>query len=133
MLTGVDVAGRRVFREYLRLEYSEENMLFWLAVEELKNEQDERRVMEQVRVIYEDFISILSPREVRQHRIHETAKIIMRPLRQDKLDNSHCLPSSCLVPHKTSMQHRRLVLFFAVSACFQTTSLLKSGSQRRVW
>ena len=60
----VCVAGRRVFREYLRLEYSEENMLFWLAVEELKNEQDERRVIEQVRLIYEDFISILSPREV---------------------------------------------------------------------
>jgi len=57
------VAGRRVFREYLRLEYSEENMLFWLAVEELKVEQDERRVIEQVRLIYEDFISILSPRE----------------------------------------------------------------------
>jgi len=57
-------AGRRVFREYLRLEYSEENMLFWLAVEELRSEQDDRRVMEQVRLIYEDFISILSPREV---------------------------------------------------------------------
>ena len=57
-------AGRRMFREYLRLEYSEENMLFWLAVEELRNEQDERRVLEQVRLIYEDFISILSPREV---------------------------------------------------------------------
>ena len=57
-------AGRRVFRDYLRLEYSEENMLFWLAVEELRSEHDERRVMEQVRLIYEDFISILSPREV---------------------------------------------------------------------
>ena len=59
--------GRRVFREFLRLEYSEENMLFWLAVEELKNEQDDRRVLEQVRLIYEDFISILSPREVSEH------------------------------------------------------------------
>jgi len=64
-------AGRRVFREYLRLEYSEENMLFWLAVEELKNEQDERRVLEQVRLIYEDFISILSPREVSERTIRE--------------------------------------------------------------
>lgn len=56
--------GRRVFREFLRLEYSEENMLFWLAVEQLKGEHDERRMLEQVRLIYEDFISILSPREV---------------------------------------------------------------------
>ena len=53
-----------MFREYLRLEYSEENMLFWLAVEDLRNEHEERRVMEQVRLIYEDFISILSPKEV---------------------------------------------------------------------
>jgi len=66
-------AGRRVFREYLRLEYSEENMLFWLAVEELKNEQDERRVLEQVRLIYEDFISILSPREVSERAVREAA------------------------------------------------------------
>ena len=66
----VCVAGRRVFREYLRIEYSEENMLFWLAVEELKNEQDERRVIEQVRLIYEDFISILSPREVSEVATH---------------------------------------------------------------
>jgi len=65
----VIAAGRRVFREYLRLEYSEENMLFWLAVEELKNEQNEHRVIEQVRLIYEDFISILSPREVITHRL----------------------------------------------------------------
>jgi len=65
-------AGRRVFREYLRLEYSEENMLFWLAVEELKNEQDERRMLEQVRLIYEDFISILSPREASERTIHES-------------------------------------------------------------
>ncbi len=28
--------GRRVFREFLRCEYSEENILFWLACEELK-------------------------------------------------------------------------------------------------
>ena len=64
MRVSLIAAGRRVFREYLRLEYSEENMLFWLAVEELRSEHDERRVMEQVRLIYEDFISILSPREV---------------------------------------------------------------------
>ena len=67
-----------MFREYLRLEYSEENMLFWLAVEELKNEQDERRVIEQVRLIYEDFISILSPREASVHEAVSFTKIITR-------------------------------------------------------
>ena len=57
-------AGRKVFREFLRSEYSEENMLFWLACEELKSEQNPETVEEKARLIYEDYISILSPREV---------------------------------------------------------------------
>lgn len=57
-------AGRSVFREFLRTEYSEENMLFWLACEELKAEADQHVVDEKARLIYEDYVSILSPKEV---------------------------------------------------------------------
>ncbi|KAI5612402.1 regulator of G protein signaling 19 isoform X2 [Silurus asotus] len=57
-------AGRNVFREFLRTEYSEENMLFWLACEDLKKEINKSRIEEKARVIYEDYISILSPKEV---------------------------------------------------------------------
>ncbi|XP_050497323.1 regulator of G-protein signaling 17 [Diabrotica virgifera virgifera] len=57
-------AGRQVFRDFLRVEYSEENILFWLACEELKRETNLEVVEEKARIIYEDFISILSPREV---------------------------------------------------------------------
>ncbi|KAM9855808.1 regulator of G-protein signaling 19 [Aulostomus maculatus] len=57
-------AGRNVFREFLRTEYSEENMLFWLACEDLKQEIDKSAMEEKVRSIYEDYISILSPKEV---------------------------------------------------------------------
>ncbi|KAG5448171.1 hypothetical protein CSKR_105679 [Clonorchis sinensis] len=57
-------AGRKVFREFLRSEYSEENIMFWLACEELKQESNPELVEEKARMIYEDFISILSPREV---------------------------------------------------------------------
>ena len=39
-------------------------MLFWLACEDLKTEQNSEVVEEKARVIYEDYISILSPREV---------------------------------------------------------------------
>lgn len=58
-------AGRKVFREFLKCEYSEENILFWLACEELKKETSPEAIEEKARIIYEDFISILSPREVR--------------------------------------------------------------------
>jgi regulator of G-protein signaling len=57
--------GRFYFREFLRSEYSEENMLFWLACEELKNElQNPEIVEEKARDIYKDYISILSNKEV---------------------------------------------------------------------
>ncbi|XP_014668090.1 PREDICTED: regulator of G-protein signaling 20-like [Priapulus caudatus] len=60
------LAGRQVFREFLKQEFSEENILFWNAVNELQNtnETNPLLVEEKARMIYEDFISILSPREV---------------------------------------------------------------------
>ncbi|XP_063306496.1 regulator of G-protein signaling 20 isoform X1 [Pelobates fuscus] len=57
-------AGRNAFREFLRTEFSEENMLFWMACEDLKNESNKNVIEEKARLIYEDYISILSPKEV---------------------------------------------------------------------
>ncbi|CAB4064145.1 RGS [Lepeophtheirus salmonis] len=57
-------SGRKVFRAFLRCEYSEENILFWLACEDLKNEPSPELIEEKARIIYEDYVSILSPREV---------------------------------------------------------------------
>ncbi|XP_045705477.1 LOW QUALITY PROTEIN: regulator of G-protein signaling 20 [Phyllostomus hastatus] len=57
-------AGRNTFREFLRTEFSEENMLFWMACEELKKEANKSIIEEKARIIYEDYISILSPKEV---------------------------------------------------------------------
>nr|XP_033810365.1 regulator of G-protein signaling 17-like [Geotrypetes seraphini] len=57
-------AGRSVFAQFLRTEHSDENMLFWLACEELKSEQCAPHVNESTKKIYLDYISILSPKEV---------------------------------------------------------------------
>lgn len=59
-------AGRKVFRDFLKCEYSEENILFWLACEDLKQESNPEMIEEKARAIYEDYISILSPKEVRR-------------------------------------------------------------------
>ncbi|KAI4881033.1 hypothetical protein NFI96_021789, partial [Prochilodus magdalenae] len=56
--------GRSSFRQFLKTEFSEENLLFWLACEELKKETNRTVVEQTVKQIYEDYISILSPREV---------------------------------------------------------------------
>ncbi|XP_050978456.1 regulator of G-protein signaling 20 isoform X2 [Labeo rohita] len=57
-------AGRSAFRQFLRTEFSEENMLFWLACEEFSKETNKSVIEEKARIIYEDYISILSPKEV---------------------------------------------------------------------
>lgn len=53
-----------MFQDFLRCEYSEENILFWIACEELKTEKDSKSVATRARDIYEDYISILSAKEV---------------------------------------------------------------------
>lgn len=66
-------AGRNAFRQFLRTEFSEENMLFWLACEEFRKETNKSMIEEKARVIYEDYISILSPKEVSlDSRVRET-------------------------------------------------------------
>ncbi|XP_036387398.1 regulator of G-protein signaling 19-like isoform X2 [Megalops cyprinoides] len=57
-------AGRNLFRQFLRTEYSEDNLLFWLACEDLKQEYNKTSIQEKARLIYEDYVSILSPKEV---------------------------------------------------------------------
>ena len=39
--------------------------MFWLACEDLKKENNPEKIEEKARMIYEDYVSILSPREVR--------------------------------------------------------------------
>lgn len=72
--------GRDVFREFLRSEYSEENLLFWIACEEMKKETNPSAIDEKARIIYEDYVSILSPKEVRSiHMLYIQPWKIKRP------------------------------------------------------
>uniref|UniRef100_A0A0N4ZYH2 RGS domain-containing protein n=1 Tax=Parastrongyloides trichosuri TaxID=131310 RepID=A0A0N4ZYH2_PARTI len=57
-------SGQRYFAEFLKSEFSDENILFYQACEELKREKNVEKIEEKARIIYEDFISILSPKEV---------------------------------------------------------------------
>lgn len=71
-----NTGGRHYFRDFLRSEYSEENFLFWMSCEALKNEQNPDIIEEKARSIYEDYISILSPKEVRFSK-KKTSSIII--------------------------------------------------------
>lgn len=53
-----------IFHDFLKSQYSEENLLFWLAVEKLKKETDQAAVKELAQSIYRDYLSAESPKEV---------------------------------------------------------------------
>ena len=52
-----------MFQDFLRSQYGEENLNFWLAVEEYKHTDTEHK-SDMARMIYEDYVSTLSPTEV---------------------------------------------------------------------
>ncbi|XP_050971902.1 regulator of G-protein signaling 20 [Labeo rohita] len=56
--------GRVHFRQFLKTEFSEENLMFWLNCEDLKKETNKTMVEQTVKQIYEDYVSVLSPKEV---------------------------------------------------------------------
>jgi len=56
--------GVQLFQDFLRSQYGEENLNFWLAVEDYKKADHSSRA-EKARMIYEDYVSTLSPTEVR--------------------------------------------------------------------
>ncbi|XP_009891873.1 PREDICTED: regulator of G-protein signaling 19 [Charadrius vociferus] len=113
-------AGRNVFREFLRTEYSEENMLFWLACEELKNECNKHTIDEKARMIYEDYISILSPKEVSlDSRVRE---VINRKMQEP---SSHTFDDAQLQIY--TLMHRDSYPRFLTSAIYK--SLLQSVSR----
>ena len=57
--------GRNLFHKFLVSEFSDENIAFWQACEQLKRESNPEKIEEKARLIYDDYISIISPKEVR--------------------------------------------------------------------
>ncbi|XDV17263.1 hypothetical protein PO909_023160, partial [Leuciscus waleckii] len=56
--------GRSHFQQFLKSEFSEENLKFWLICEDLKKETNKTTVEQTVKQIYEDYVSVKSPKEV---------------------------------------------------------------------
>ncbi|CAF1029698.1 unnamed protein product [Brachionus calyciflorus] len=56
--------GIALFRGFLKTEFSEENIEFWLECEEYKYMNKEIKRMAKSKKIYQDFVAIGSPREV---------------------------------------------------------------------
>ncbi|XP_018609323.1 regulator of G-protein signaling 5-like [Scleropages formosus] len=56
--------GLATFRSFLRSEFSEENIEFWVACEDFKKEKSSVKMAAKAQKIYEEFIQTEAPREV---------------------------------------------------------------------
>ncbi|TKS75140.1 Regulator of G-protein signaling 1 [Collichthys lucidus] len=55
--------GQLVFENFLRTEYSEENLLFWLACEDYKKITSESEMKAVAKRIYAEFVEVDAPRQ----------------------------------------------------------------------
>uniref|UniRef100_A0A4W3I1P3 Regulator of G protein signaling 10 n=1 Tax=Callorhinchus milii TaxID=7868 RepID=A0A4W3I1P3_CALMI len=85
-----DEEGVKHFRDFLKREFSEENVLFWLACEEFKHIQDKRLLHEKAQQIYSTFLSSKSSTQVNvegQSRLSESMLAEPHPLMFQKLQD----------------------------------------------
>uniref|UniRef100_A0A672HH06 Regulator of G-protein signaling 1 n=1 Tax=Salarias fasciatus TaxID=181472 RepID=A0A672HH06_SALFA len=57
-------AGQMAFREFLKTEYSEENILFWLACEEYKKIKTVPEMISSANRIYSEFVQTEAPKQI---------------------------------------------------------------------
>ncbi|XP_056351208.1 regulator of G-protein signaling 10 isoform X2 [Oenanthe melanoleuca] len=85
-----DPEGVKRFREFLKKEFSEENVLFWLACEEFKKTQGKKQMQEKAKEIYMTFLSSKASSQVNvegQSRLSETILETPHPLMFQKLQD----------------------------------------------
>lgn len=58
------VAGLDAFRTFLKSEFSEENVEFWLACEDFKKTESREKIASKAKMIYSEFIVADAPKEV---------------------------------------------------------------------
>ncbi|XP_058877278.1 regulator of G-protein signaling 16-like, partial [Acipenser ruthenus] len=67
------IDGLAAFRAFLKSEFSEENIEFWLACEDYKNTKSSAKLSSKAKNIYEEYFENDAPKEVNID--HETRKI----------------------------------------------------------
>lgn len=58
------IDGLAAFRTFLKTEFSDENIEFWLACEDYKKIKSPAKMMSKANKIYKEFIDVHAPREV---------------------------------------------------------------------
>ncbi|KAI4537075.1 hypothetical protein MG293_013278 [Ovis ammon polii] len=75
--------GLETFTRFLKTEFSEENIEFWIACEDFKKSKDPQQVIRKAKAIYEKFIQNDAPQEVNLD--FHTKEIISKSITQPTL------------------------------------------------
>lgn len=77
------IAGLDAFRTFLKSEFSEENVEFWLACEDFKKTESAEKVASKAKRIYSEFIVADAPKEVSEalQDVEDSAPIGCVPIR----------------------------------------------------
>ena len=59
------VDGLETFTRFLKTEFSDENIAFWIACEDYKKSKDPQQIIRKAKAIYETFIQTDAPQEVK--------------------------------------------------------------------
>lgn len=59
--------GQSAFRDFLKSEFCEENLDFWLACEDFKSYDSQEELTRKAASIYEEFIEADSPKQVKRN------------------------------------------------------------------
>lgn len=71
--------GLMAFRTFLKSEFSDENIEFWLACEDYKKIKSSAKLMSKAEKIYKEFIDVSAPREINiDHRTREETKLCLQ-------------------------------------------------------
>ncbi|XP_060497337.2 regulator of G-protein signaling 10 isoform X2 [Panthera onca] len=110
-----DPEGVKRFREFLKKEFSEENVLFWLACEDFKKTQDKKQMQEKAKEIYMTFLSSKASSQVNvegQSRLNEKILEEPHPLMFQKLQDQMRVPRGACpflepqIRHNLQLEHR---------------------------
>ncbi|KAM5294481.1 regulator of G-protein signaling 5 [Glossophaga mutica] len=73
--------GLASFQSFLKSEFSEENLEFWMACEDFKKTRSPDKIAEKAKKIYEEFIRTEAPKEVNIDHLTKaiTARSLVRP------------------------------------------------------
>lgn len=94
LLSALPSDGLAAFRAFLRTEFSEENLEFWLACEEYKKIKSQSKMASKAKKIFAEYIAIQSCKEVSEseHSLYE----YWEETASSKKENMH-FPSLCFL------------------------------------